>query len=54
MRYEFRTTIKRLLQSDVQETRRMMYCGQTWRVPVIAVRPPYYTHPRLVPHVPKL
>ncbi|GAF23313.1 MULTISPECIES: hypothetical protein [Shouchella] len=43
-----------LTKSDSSEHERMHYLGDSWLVPKIGPRPPFYTHPRLDPEYPVL
>lgn len=50
MIYEFHTRVRLLLLHHSKETVQMRYDSNpnTWSVPLIGIRPPYYANPRYV------
>lgn len=52
MYYEFNKEVKLLLQNESNQKVRMMYMSDSWPMPKIGPRPPYYTNPRYVRNYP--
>ncbi len=54
MRIQFEPEVKWLLIDQSEDKVRMKYLQDSWLMPVIAKRPPYYTNPRYEPYYPLL
>lgn len=54
MKFTFYPEVTLLITNDPSEHERMHYLGESWLVPKIGPRPPYYAHPRLEPAYPIL
>ncbi|WP_193556974.1 hypothetical protein [Salicibibacter halophilus] len=52
MRYEFNPEVQLLLVDESDETVTMEYLSETWPMPKIGERPPFYTNPRYEPYYP--
>ncbi|MFB4213797.1 hypothetical protein ACE1TH_18040 [Shouchella sp. JSM 1781072] len=52
MNFTFYPEITLLPSNDESHKERMYYLGDSWLVPKIGPRPPYYAHPRIEPHYP--
>ncbi|QQK78030.1 hypothetical protein HUG15_22210 [Salicibibacter cibarius] len=52
MRYEFNPEVELLLVDESDEEVMMEYISETWAMPKIGERPPYYTNPRYEPYYP--
>lgn len=49
MRFIFSPQVKALLINHSNEKVTMEYMNYSWPMPVISIRPPYYTNPRYEP-----
>ena len=52
MLIEFHSNVKRLLQNQPNEKVTIKYMTESWPVPQIGPRPPYYAHPQYEPSYP--
>ncbi|WP_185970927.1 hypothetical protein [Alkalicoccobacillus porphyridii] len=53
MQIEFFPEVTRLLENEPEKVT-MQYMRNSWSMPTITVRPPYYKDPRIEPYYPKV